>query len=166
MGPHPDPTQKGRLVFHWYEMCDAVQAETYEVDGIPVSNFVLPLYFTTDNEEGSRNDFLGTVRKGGGTLPSFGVNAGGYVGFFDPTKGEHDTYFADSTSRERARIKSQAGFARRGVRYKSQVDCPAPTRNSPAKILKPIPLVAKAPKKRGEADETVTELPRRVAGRK
>ena len=27
MGPHPDPAQKGRMVFHWYEMCDAVQAE-------------------------------------------------------------------------------------------------------------------------------------------
>ena len=27
MGPHPDPAQKGRMVFHWYEMCDAVLAE-------------------------------------------------------------------------------------------------------------------------------------------
>ena len=27
IGPHPDPAQKGRMVFHWYEMCDAVVAE-------------------------------------------------------------------------------------------------------------------------------------------
>src|SRR6476469_11074785 len=38
MGPHPDPAQKGRMVFHWYEMCDAVQAERYELNGVPVSN--------------------------------------------------------------------------------------------------------------------------------
>jgi hypothetical protein len=38
MGPHPDPKQDGRMVFHWYEMCDAVQAERYEINGVPVSN--------------------------------------------------------------------------------------------------------------------------------
>ena len=48
MGPHPDPAQKGRMVFHWYEMCDAVLAERYEINGVPVSNFVLPLYFTVE----------------------------------------------------------------------------------------------------------------------
>ena len=40
MGPHPNPREGGREVFHWYEMSDAVQAETYEIDGIHVSNFV------------------------------------------------------------------------------------------------------------------------------
>ena len=80
MGPHPK--QRGRDVFHWYEMCDAVQTETYEIDGIKVSNFVLPLYFTSSNERGGRNDFLGR-KYGGKTLRSFGVNPGGYVGFFD-----------------------------------------------------------------------------------
>src|SRR5215471_1139713 len=44
MGPHPK--HPGRDVFHWYEMCDAVQDESYEIDGVQVSNFVLPLYFT------------------------------------------------------------------------------------------------------------------------
>jgi hypothetical protein len=38
-GPHPS---EERDVFHWYEMCDAVQDETYEIDGVEVSNFVLP----------------------------------------------------------------------------------------------------------------------------
>jgi hypothetical protein len=45
-------------VFHWFEMCDAVQSETYVIDGQSVSNFVLPLYFTASHERGSRNDFL------------------------------------------------------------------------------------------------------------
>ena len=39
-------------------MCDAVQAETYEIDEVDVSNFVLPLYFTGGDELGGRNDFL------------------------------------------------------------------------------------------------------------
>ncbi|MDH3600886.1 MAG: hypothetical protein OEU26_14765, partial [Candidatus Tectomicrobia bacterium] len=84
MGPHPDGS--GRTVFHWYEMCDAVQNETYRIDGVEVSNFVLPLYFTGSEEIGGRNDFLGT-QVGGQTLLSFGVNPGGYVGFFDPEVG-------------------------------------------------------------------------------
>jgi hypothetical protein len=79
-GPHPaDPKAE---VFHWYEMCDAVQDEKYKVDGVWVSNFVLPLYFTPDPEEGGRNDFLGRVYKKT-TLRSFGINRGGYIGFYN-----------------------------------------------------------------------------------
>ena len=48
MGPHPADPDK--TVFHWYEMCDAVQDETYEIDDVEVSNFVLPLYFTGGEE--------------------------------------------------------------------------------------------------------------------
>ena len=58
MGPHP---AEDRDVFHWFEMCDAVQAETYQIDQVVVSNFVLPLYFTGTreiDEVGARNDFL------------------------------------------------------------------------------------------------------------
>lgn len=62
MGPHP--TDPKKTVFHWYEMSDAVQAETYKVDGIEVSNFVLPLYFTGSDEPGGRNDFLGRAHNG------------------------------------------------------------------------------------------------------
>ena len=95
-------------VYHYFEMCDAVQAQGYEIDAVPVSNFVLPAYFTSDESEGSRKDFNGT------TLRSFGVNPGGYIGFFDPTKaggGGPDTLFADNRSRERYRIKSGTAVA-------------------------------------------------------
>ncbi len=77
MGPHPG--EPGRDVFHWYEMYDAVQDETYAIDGIEVSNFLLPLYFTGGDEAGGRNDFLGRGYDGK-TLRSFSVNPGGYVG--------------------------------------------------------------------------------------
>jgi hypothetical protein len=110
MGPHPN---EERIVFHWYEMCDAVQAQRYKVDGVEVSNFVLPLYFTGTrdvDEVGARNNFLGAP------LQSFGIAPGGYVGFFDPKTGGHDQVFA-AKGEIRADIKSQAKQTRRGLRY-------------------------------------------------
>jgi len=145
MGPHPSPKQNERMVFHWYEMCDAVQAESYDIHNVPVSNFVLPLYFTVDGEAGSRNDFLSTIGPDGSRLQSFGVNPGGYVGFYDPDLGEHDTYFADQRARDRAEIKSQAGFARRGIRYKSQVDSAIATGRAPSRGVSCVTLVEPAP---------------------
>lgn len=115
-GPHPsDPKQ---YVFHWYEMCDAVQAETYRIDGVEVSNFLLPLYFTGSEELGSRNDFLGRIHKGK-ILKSFGVNPGGYIGFFNPSTGDHETFSIkeDRVAAKRLQIKSAAKGARRSIRY-------------------------------------------------
>lgn len=118
MGPHPDPSQKKRSVFHWYEMCDAVQAETYEIDEVEVSNFILPLYFTPDEEVEGRNDYLGRSHNGK-TLRSFGVNPGGYVGFYDPEKNKDDTFSlkGDRKAQKRMKIKMKAEGARRAIRY-------------------------------------------------
>jgi hypothetical protein len=101
-GPHP--AKRGKQVFHWFEMCDAVQEETYEIDHVAVSNFVLPLYFTSSNERGGRNDFLGTVTKMGKTLRSFSVNPGGYIGFFDPEANEDVTWSPDDDEKAKRRI--------------------------------------------------------------
>jgi len=114
-GPHPaDPT---REVYHWYEVCDAVQRQRYQIDGVAVSNFVLPLYFTSREERGGRNDFLG-ARGRTPALASFGVAPGGYVGFFDPEVGDQDTWFADDEARRRRAIKARAGLAQRAERYR------------------------------------------------
>ena len=112
-GPHPSELdkKKPRQVFHWYEVCDAVQSERYKVDGVPVSNFVLPHYFTKRDEAGMRNDFLGT-RHRGGTLRSFGVNPGGYVGFWDPELGKHSDHVGDARGKRRLAHKRQAGVGR------------------------------------------------------
>lgn len=114
-GPHPTDSRKE--VFHWYEMCDAVQAETYEIDGVEVSNFVLPLYFTPGEQQGGRNDFLGRLTKGKG-LRSFGVNPGGYIGFYNPQTCKHETYSApdDKKAKERIKTKKAAQFGRGYVR--------------------------------------------------
>ncbi|MBI5429183.1 MAG: phospholipase A [Nitrosomonadales bacterium] len=55
-GPHPHPNGSGKIVFHRYEMCDAVQDEAYEIGHVKVSNCVLPLYFTETDEAGGRNE--------------------------------------------------------------------------------------------------------------
>lgn len=115
-GPHPeDPS---RQVLHWYEVCDAVQDETYEIDGVAVSNFLLPLYFTTGEEAEGHNDFLGK-KYDGKQLESFGINPGGYVGFFDPLTGEHDTHTMreDRRAEDRMATKYKAKGARRALRY-------------------------------------------------
>lgn len=119
VGPNPD--DRRRNVFHWFEMCDAVQDESYEVDGVKVSNFVLPLFFTSSDERGGRNDFLGRSYDGE-TLKSFSVNPGGYLGFYDPAakaKKKNKTFCApgDKRAEERMAIKRKAKGARRSMRY-------------------------------------------------
>jgi hypothetical protein len=124
MGPHPAAPR--RTVFHWYEACDAVQAESYEIDHVAVSNFLLPLYFTGGEELGGRNDFLGRAHDGR-TLRSFSVNPGGYIGFFDPTTGESTTFSRkdDALAQKRMAIKLRARGTRRAVRYQRFTAKPA-----------------------------------------
>jgi hypothetical protein len=115
----PNPNDATQAVYFWYEMCDAVQAESYQIDGIAVSNFVLPLYFTLDGEPGSRNDFLGREHNGK-VLSSFGINPGGYVGFFNPATGDNETVTADAAAKKRLKIKQSLKNtrARRSSRYR------------------------------------------------
>ncbi|HEX9985925.1 MAG TPA: hypothetical protein VGF69_21875 [Thermoanaerobaculia bacterium] len=115
MGPHPG--DQDRVVFHWLELCDAVQTEWYEIDKVAVSNFVLPLYFTGTrkvDEPGARNDFLGRS-----PLRSFGVKPGGYVGYYDPLEGEHFKHFCDCDGEAQRRdvVKNAVQMTRRGERY-------------------------------------------------
>jgi hypothetical protein len=55
----------------------------------------------------------------GQTLRSFGVNPGGYIGFFNPQTGKHETFSrkADKEAEKRMKIKLQAKTARRAIRY-------------------------------------------------
>ena len=104
-------------------MCDAVQDERYLIDGVEVSNFLLPLYFTSSAERGGRNDFLGRSHNGK-TLLSFGVNPGGYIGFYDPAKKRSGAFFAagDQRAERRLQFKKKAKGARRSVRYSRLVN--------------------------------------------
>jgi hypothetical protein len=119
-GAHP--TKAHQRVFYWFEMCDAVQCEYYEVDGVKVSNFLLPLYFTSSDEHGGRNDFLGTITAGK-TLRSFSVNPGGYCGFFDPKLGKDVTHYAadDTRARHRLEIKQRLKTGRGNRRRRQTI---------------------------------------------
>jgi hypothetical protein len=144
-GPHP--SQPGKYVFYWYEMCDAVQAETYKIEGVEVSNFLLPLYFTGGDESGGRNDFLGQSHRGK-TLVSFGLNPGGYVGYFNPETREDETISlkGDSEGAHRLDIKRKFRSGRRSVRYGRIAPAQAETAGRAAG---PVRAAARAP--RGEA---------------
>jgi hypothetical protein len=108
-----DPKDRRRRVYHQFEMCDAVQTEVYTIDGIEVSNFVLPSYFSLGEQEGRRNDFLGTVTPNG-TLKSFGTNPGGYVNMMDPKKGKWGIYMHpdDEVAKKRHKAKAAAKLGR------------------------------------------------------
>jgi len=56
-----------------YELCDPVEGDSYEINGIPMSNFVLPAWFDPQAPAGSRFDFLGKLSK------PFTMSAGGYL---------------------------------------------------------------------------------------
>lgn len=143
-GPHPE--DPNRQVFHWFEMCDAVQAQTYMLDGIEVANFVLPLYFTVEEQEGGRNDFLGRV-KGRKALKSFGVAPGGYIGFYDPQANQQTTYTApgDKQARQRLAIKNKYHAGRSYVRTRGDATLPREQEHQLALHTDTVPTVANDP---------------------
>jgi hypothetical protein len=112
-GPHP--RDRRRQVFHAFELCDAVQAEGYEVDGVAVSNFVLPGWFATPAVPGLRNDFLGRPQRGT-VLAPFGMAPGGSLTFFDPAlrraKWTTATAPDDAAAERRVAARRAAGLTR------------------------------------------------------
>lgn len=79
----PDPDQKRS----WsYEACDAVEADElgYKIEGVQVSDFVLPSYFENDITlaKSHKRSFCGHV-----TEP-FSLASGGYMSFVDWATGE------------------------------------------------------------------------------
>lgn len=106
IGRHPLDGRKKCAV--WLEACDAVQCQTYEIDGIEVSDFLYPHYFTPFDESGSQNNHCGDR-----PVDSFGVTEGGYMGYFDFDKKRECTFFADEVGIQRHSIKKKAGLTRR-----------------------------------------------------
>ena len=76
-----NPQNPNHFAMHAFEVCDAVNDDAYEIDGVLVSNFVLPAYFSLEHEPGGRNDFLGTVGADGRKLAQFNVSPRGYISY-------------------------------------------------------------------------------------
>ena len=103
MGPAVHDRRK--KVFYWFEMCDAVSSQTYEIDGIALQNFLLPAYFEPP-VPGARTNFLGT------DLEPFGIAAQSYLGYYDPEKKSQETAHVDTRGAERLAIRKRFGQTR------------------------------------------------------
>jgi len=103
----PDPRRPGFDALFYYEVCDAVQGDEYRIDGVPVSNFVTPLYFTQERESRA-NDHLGLG------IESFGVRPGGYVPYVDLADGQDKQIFGSLAAKQNFEAKEEAlGVLRR-----------------------------------------------------
>ena len=102
-GPDPRPGQSDNQVLHAYEVCDAVERTSYEIDGIRVSNFITQQWFFSGEAAGTRNDFLGVG------VGSFGATTGSHLAFFDLNAGSWVTFLGG------ARKLSRVQAVRRGA---------------------------------------------------
>lgn len=90
-----------------YEVCDAVEADelAYEIDGVMVSDFVLPGWFEpTHVAPGERFAFRSDVRRPFSLLP------GGYIGIYDLRHRRWDQLMARS---DRGRMEKHSRIRRR-----------------------------------------------------
>jgi len=94
--PGPDPRDPRNTVLHTYEVCDAVERTSYAIDGIRVSNFLTPSYFTVGEAIGTRNDYLGVG------VRSFGVTRGSHIAFFDLATNRFETVLGQQAPQVRA----------------------------------------------------------------
>lgn len=63
--------------FFGYEVADAVEAYSYDVNGIAMTDFVTPAWFQS-NVQGAKYDFMGKVSS------PYELAPGGYISVFDP----------------------------------------------------------------------------------
>lgn len=104
-----DPRKK---VFFWFEMCDAVSSQTYEIDGIAMQNFLLPAYFEPP-VPGARTNFLGT------DLEPFGIAPQSYVGYYDPAKQSQETAHVDTRGAARLAVRKRFNHTRSHRRHQT-----------------------------------------------
>ncbi len=96
LGFYRDKADKRRQAFVSYEVCDPVEASSYRIDGVPVSNFVLPEWYEPEHEDGSMQmDFLGRVHS------PFKLAPGGYMDAY--WNGKIKTIWGPEAARKRRR---------------------------------------------------------------
>lgn len=94
------------------EVCDAVEEDMYEIDGVQVSNFVTPQYFEPPHDlAGVVLDQMGLVKE------PYEVRPGGYMQYFD-TKGWHQV---TSPSKAQRSYRSNAKLVGRALRRQRRV---------------------------------------------
>jgi hypothetical protein len=74
----------GTSLFIAYEICDPVEQDGagYDINGVRVSDFVLPSYFEAFHKDGTRYDFCGLLHD-----PAPAMLPDGYLSILDPQRG-------------------------------------------------------------------------------
>lgn len=87
-----------------------MQDQSYKLNGVEVSDFVFPLYFTVNKDRHSRKNYLKDK-----PVESFSATSGGYIGYYDFDLKKDMTWFPENDERSRARhaVKSVMGLKRR-----------------------------------------------------
>ncbi|MCH8890279.1 MAG: hypothetical protein IH827_04255 [Myxococcales bacterium] len=152
-GPDPRPGQSDNQVLHAYEVCDAVERTSYEIDGIRVSNFITQNWFVSGEAAGTRNDFLGVG------VGSFGATTGSHLAFFDLNARSWVLFFGEARELSRACAVRQAEF---------EHDRPRPEEEPLMKLLNqlkadPPPFLRDLPRERLQIFDGVTRTGRREA---
>jgi hypothetical protein len=111
--------------FYAFEVADAVQDNSYAIDGVPVSDFVYPAWFESFRAPGStRFSHLGTVDR------PFELAPGGYISIF--RSGAWTQIFGDEAAMARFSLAKKRRAARRATR-------PQPPAGPPARPPTPEP---------------------------
>jgi hypothetical protein len=91
-----------------YEVCDAVQNETYSIEGVKVSDFVLPEWFEPEHADGAmKMDFLAAVNG------PFELASGGYADAM--VNGHWKNVYGRTADRKRVRHRLLVRMRRLGL---------------------------------------------------
>lgn len=99
-GFYRDKAGRHRSAFMPYEVCDPVEASLYKIDGVKVSNFVLPEWFEPEHKDGvMKMDYLGVLDG------PFMLAPGGYIDML--RNGKTKTIWGAKAKRKKVRHRLQ-----------------------------------------------------------
>jgi hypothetical protein len=106
----PAPKGMARNVYYDLEVCDPTQGDTYDINGITVSNFVTKAYFGMFGGQTNQTNFMNLK------LAPLGLRPGGYLQYED-SSGSHQIYGQKVTAEMQA-SKKVMSMRRRTFRRK------------------------------------------------
>jgi hypothetical protein len=94
------------------EPCDAVEQDTFTIDGVPLSNFVTGDWYSGRS---SKYDYLGKLTK------PLSLTAGGYAQYFDPKKGWQQIVHEEKGPRSyRVRANSRSAVRKSRAKFHTE----------------------------------------------
>jgi hypothetical protein len=118
----PDATGVDGVVYYNREVCDAVSFESYEIDGVTVSDFVLPPWWTWGEERPGRTSFCGAKNYEGKPLRSFELTPRGFQPYFDPGTKEYSNVYGSGLAKKVYDIKKKGKHRRRNAMVRLKLE--------------------------------------------